>query len=47
MLFTFGPVLLLVGGMVWLFRRSSNAAGGGIFGMGKSQARRYDVAAPG
>ena len=46
-LFTFGPVLLLIGGMFWLFKRTGNATGGGIFGMGKSQARRYDVAAPG
>ena len=42
MLFTLGPVLLLVGGMFWLFRRYGSAASGGIFGMGKSQAKRYD-----
>jgi cell division protease FtsH len=45
-LFTFGPTVLIIGGMIWLFRRTPGS-GGGIFGMGKSQARRYDVTAPG
>ncbi|MFN8632655.1 MAG: ATP-dependent zinc metalloprotease FtsH [Chloroflexota bacterium] len=47
LLLTFGPAVLLFGGMFWLFRRTSGAGGSGIFGMGKSQARRYDVTAPG
>jgi cell division protease FtsH len=41
LLISFGPTLLLIGGFMWL---SSRAGGqmGGVFGMGKSQARRYD-----
>jgi cell division protease FtsH len=47
LLFTFGPALLLVGGMFWLLRRSRNTAGGGPFAMGQSKAKRFDVTAAG
>lgn len=46
-LFSFGPALLMIGLFLWLSRRM--AAGGGMggmgnmFGMGKSQATRYDI----
>src|SRR5437870_2532573 len=38
----FGPTLLLIGGFLWLSRKAAGQMGGGVFGMGKSQARRYD-----
>jgi cell division protease FtsH len=41
LLISFGPTLLLIGGFMWLSRASSQM-GGGFFGMGRSQARRYD-----
>ncbi len=47
LLFTFGPTLLLIGGFVWLTRRAAGQMGGGVFGMGKSRARRYDQATVG
>jgi cell division protease FtsH len=47
LLFGFGPALLLIGFYVWLFRRAAQQGGGGGFGggllgIGKSRARRYD-----
>jgi len=45
LLFGFGPALLLIAFYVWLFRRASQQGGGlggGILGIGKSRARRYD-----
>jgi cell division protease FtsH len=44
LLFGFGPALLLIAFYVWLFRRTAGGAGlgGGLMGIGKSQARRYD-----
>ncbi|MFV9475425.1 ATP-dependent zinc metalloprotease FtsH [Advenella sp. RU8] len=46
LLFGFGPVLLIILFYVWLYRRASAQAGGGLgggmFGLGKSKARRYD-----
>ncbi|MGN6698613.1 MAG: ATP-dependent zinc metalloprotease FtsH [Thermomicrobiales bacterium] len=41
----FGPTILLIAGFIWLTRRAAASAGGsgGIFGMGRSRARRYDV----
>jgi cell division protease FtsH len=45
LLFGFGPALLLIGFYVWLFRRTAQQGGGlggGLLGIGKSRARRYD-----
>jgi cell division protease FtsH len=42
LLLGFGPTLLLIGGFVWLSRRAAGQMGGGVFGLGKSQAKRYD-----
>jgi cell division protease FtsH len=45
LLLSFGPTLLLIAGFVWLTSRATSAiggGGGGVFGMGRSQARRYD-----
>ena len=43
-LLSFGPTLLLFGGLAWLSRRVSSGAGskGGLFGMGKSRAKRFN-----
>jgi cell division protease FtsH len=47
LLFGFGPALLLIAFYVWLYRRAAGQAGGmgmgGLFGIGRSKARRYDV----
>lgn len=44
--FSFGPGLLFIGFYIWLFRRAAQQVGGmmggGLMGMGKSRARRYD-----
>jgi len=37
----FGPTILLIAAFIWLSRRASGAAGGGIFGLGRSRAKRY------
>src|SRR5690242_4690637 len=45
LLFGFGPALLLIAFYVWLFRRTAQQGGGlggGLLGIGKSRARRYD-----
>lgn len=45
LLYSFGPGLLLIAFYVWFYRRSANQGDGlmgGIFGIGKSRARRYD-----
>jgi cell division protease FtsH len=44
LLYSFGPGLVLIGFYVWSFRRASRQGGmgGGIMGIGKSMARRYD-----
>ncbi|GIZ53148.1 ATP-dependent zinc metalloprotease FtsH [Noviherbaspirillum aridicola] len=46
LLFGFGPAILIIAFYVWLYRRaaqqSGGAMGGGLFGIGKSKARRYD-----
>ena len=45
LLFGFGPALLLIGFYFWLYRRAAQQGGagmGGLFGIGKSKARRYD-----
>jgi cell division protease FtsH len=44
LLYGFGPALLIIGFYVWMFRRAQQAGGvgGGLMGIGKSKARRYD-----
>ncbi len=46
LLLGFGPAILLIGFYVWIYRRASRQGGaggmGGLMGMGRSQARRYD-----
>jgi cell division protease FtsH len=46
LLFGFGPAILIIGFYVWLYRRAARQGGGmgmgGLFGIGKSKARRYD-----
>ena len=45
LLFSFGPALLIIGLYVWFFRRAAKQGGGmfgGMAGMGKSRARRFD-----
>jgi cell division protease FtsH len=46
LLFGFGPALLFIGFYVWMFRRAQQGGGlgGGLMGIGKSKARRYDEA---
>ncbi|MDQ2929074.1 MAG: ATP-dependent zinc metalloprotease FtsH, partial [Pseudomonadota bacterium] len=48
-LFGFAPALLLIAFYVWMYRRTMQSAGGlggGLMGIGKSKARRYDVDSP-
>jgi cell division protease FtsH len=44
LLFGFGPALLFIGFYIWMFRRAAQQGGGmgGIMGIGRSKARRYD-----
>jgi cell division protease FtsH len=45
LLYGFGPALLLIGFYVWMYRRAQQLGGGiggGLLGIGKSRARRYD-----
>jgi cell division protease FtsH len=46
LLFSFGPALVFIGFYIWIFRRAAQQGagmmGGGLMGIGKSQARRYD-----
>jgi cell division protease FtsH len=45
LLFGFGPAILIIGFYVWIYRRAmqgGGAMGGGLMGIGKSRARRYD-----
>src|SRR6195256_4093751 len=44
LLLGFGPTILLIVGFVWLTNRAGQAAGGGLFGIGRSRAKRYDAA---
>ena len=44
-LLAFGPALLFIGLYVWMFRRAAQQGGGlggGLMGIGRSRARRYD-----
>ncbi|HEY3516037.1 MAG TPA: ATP-dependent metallopeptidase FtsH/Yme1/Tma family protein, partial [Gammaproteobacteria bacterium] len=45
LLLGFGPALLLIGFYVWIYRRASRGGmgGGGLMGIGRSQAKRYDA----
>ncbi|MBL0423367.1 ATP-dependent zinc metalloprotease FtsH [Ramlibacter sp. AW1] len=45
----FGPALLIIGFYVWMYRRAAQGGGlggGGIFGIGRSKAKRYDATDP-
>jgi cell division protease FtsH len=43
LLFGFGPAILLIAFYVWLYRRAAGGGmGGGLMGIGRSRARRYD-----
>jgi cell division protease FtsH len=42
----FGPTLLLIAAFVWLSRRAAAAGGSGMFGLGRSRAKRYSEAQP-
>jgi len=42
----FGPTLLLIAAFVWLTRRAAAAGGGGVFGLGRSRAKRYSEEQP-
>jgi cell division protease FtsH len=44
LLFSFAPALVLIGLYVWMFRRTQGGMGGGVFGLGKSTAQRFDAA---
>jgi cell division protease FtsH len=41
LLIGFGPTLLLIGAFLWLGHRSAASLGGGMFGLGRSRAKRY------
>src|SRR5690349_10078527 len=44
LLLGFGPALLLIGFYVWIYRRARGGmGGGGLMGIGRSQAKRYDA----
>jgi len=43
LLISFGPTLLIIGLLVYFLRRSASMAGGGISGLGRSKAKRYDA----
>ncbi|MCC6195996.1 MAG: ATP-dependent zinc metalloprotease FtsH [Burkholderiales bacterium] len=46
LLFGFGPAILLIAFYVWLYRRAAQGGGmglGGLMGIGRSRAKRYDV----
>jgi len=48
LLFGFGPALLFIAFYIWIFRRAQQgggALGGGLMGIGKSRAKRYDTEA--
>jgi cell division protease FtsH len=42
-LLSFGPTLLLLGGFLWLSSRAAKSASGGLFGIGASRAKRYEI----
>ena len=42
----FGPTLLLIAAFIWISRRAAAGAGGGVFGLGRSRAKRYSEEQP-
>jgi cell division protease FtsH len=42
LLFSFGPTLLIFGLIFWFMRRAAAGAGGGLMGIGRSKAKRYE-----
>jgi len=46
LLLSFGPTLLIVLGFLYLMRRAAASAGGGLFSLGRTQARLYDAERP-
>src|SRR5258708_24672739 len=47
LLLSFGPTLLIVGGLLYLIRRSAGSGAGGLLGaFGQSRARIYDAERP-
>jgi cell division protease FtsH len=42
-LLSFGPTLLLLGGFLWLSSRAARSASGGLFSIGGSRAKRYEI----
>jgi cell division protease FtsH len=49
LLLYFGPALLIIGFYVWMYRRAAQGGGmgmGGMFGLGRSRAQRYDASDP-
>jgi ATP-dependent Zn protease len=47
LLLSFGPTILLIGGFMWLSSRSQGQLGsGGLLGIGRSRAIRYDATDP-
>ena len=46
LLIGFGPTLLLVGAFVLISRKAAAAAGGGLFSLGRSRAKRYSETQP-
>ncbi|MCC7325930.1 MAG: ATP-dependent zinc metalloprotease FtsH [Burkholderiales bacterium] len=47
LLYGFGPAIIIIAFYVWLYRRATREGGGmglgGIMGIGRSRARRYDI----
>jgi cell division protease FtsH len=47
LLYGFGPAILIIGFYVWMYRRAARQGGGGgmggLLGIGRSKARRYDA----
>ncbi|MBA3746176.1 MAG: ATP-dependent zinc metalloprotease FtsH [Solirubrobacterales bacterium] len=43
LLISFGPTLLIVALLIYILRRSTGAGGGGMMGLGRSKAKRYDA----
>lgn len=47
LLLSFGPTLLLIGAFLWLSSRATRQARGGLFGLGRNRAKRYNADAEG